>query len=304
MPGPRLASRRCLLLMGLCAVGLPLAGCTAFDVKAQRTLSAGLQALNEPANRKQIEDLLRSEEVQRSVRDLAKTVVDTSLDELTTEERRARLHDLAVGLVRDLGPVFGEQLDKEVLPRVRAEVVKSVQAALDQVLADTNRDKLERLANDVARGATDAVAPRVQRAISDGVASGIGRGIQEALSRDLSPAVNRTLDGSSAALARTLRTGTEGAMLGVADALKGELGVVVRQQRKELVQDLQAVAANERKEWIKDLRQEVQRNEDRWFHLFLVLAAVAALALLAFAIWVRRLALENRRLQAKSQGIA
>jgi uncharacterized protein (DUF697 family) len=298
MPGPRLASRRCrVLLMGLCAAGLPLAGCSWLDLKAQRTLTSTLQALNEPANRKQIEDLLRSEPVQRSVRELTRTVVDASLDELTTAERRARIHDLAAGLVRDLGPVFGEQLDKEVLPRVRAEVVKSVQAALDQVLADANRDRLGRLAADVARTATDAVAPRIERAIAASVASGISRGIQGALSRDLSPALNKTLDGSSAAIARTLRTGTEGAMLGVADALKGELGTVVKQQRKELVQDLQTVAATERQEWIKALRQEVQRNEDRWFHLFLVLAIAAALLLIAFGLWIRHLAMENRRLR-------
>ncbi|HSS52090.1 MAG TPA: hypothetical protein VLX28_24370, partial [Thermoanaerobaculia bacterium] len=295
---PRLASRRCLLLLaGLCAAGLPLAGCSWLDMKAERTLTSALKALNAPANRKQIEDLLRSEEVQRSVRELTKTVVDTSLDELATEERRARVHDLAVGLVRDLGPVFGEQLDKEVLPRVRAEVVKSVQAALDQVLADANRDKLGRLAADVARTATDALAPRVERAIADGVASGISRGIQAVLSRDLSPVLNKTLDGSSAAIARTLRTGTEGAMLGVADALKGELGTVLKQERKELVQDLQNVAATERQEWIKALQQEVQRNEARWFHLFLVLAIAAALVLIAFGLWIRRLAVENRRLR-------
>jgi hypothetical protein len=284
--------------MGLCAVGLPLAGCSLFDAKAERAVTSTLKALNEPANRRRIEDLLKSEPVQRSVRELTKTVVDTSLDELTTGERRARIHDLAVGLVRDLGPVFGEQLDKEVLPRVRAEVVKSVQAALDQVLTDANRDKLGRFAADVARTATDAVAPRLERAISDGLVSGISRGIQGALSRDLSPVLNKTLDGSSAAIARTLRTGTEGAMLGVADALKGELGTVLKQERKELVQDLQTVAATERKEWIKALQQEVQHNEERWFHLFVVLAIAAALVLIAFGLWIRHLTVENRRLRA------
>ena len=299
MPRPRRVSRRCrALLIGLCAAGLPLAGCSYLDLKAERTLSATLKALNEPANRQRIEDLLKSKEVQQSVHELTKTVVDTSLDELTTAERSAHLHDLAVGLVRDLGPVFGEQLDKEVLPRVRAEVVKSVQAALDQVLADANRDKLERLAADVARTATDAVAPRIERAIADGLASGISRGIQGALSRDLSPAVNKTLDGSSAAIARTLRTGTEGAMLGVADALKGELGTVLKQQRKELVQDLQSAAAAERQAWLDALQKEVKRNEERWFHLFLVLAIAATVLLIAFALWIRRLAVENRKLKA------
>jgi hypothetical protein len=267
-------------------------------LKAERALTSTLKALNQPANREQIEELLTSEQVQRSVRELTKAVVDTSLDELTAEERRARIHDLAVGLVRDLGPVFGEQLDKEVLPRVRAEVVRSVQAALDQLLAGANREKLGRLAAGVARTATDAVAPRIERAIAGGLASGISRGIEEALSRDLSPAVNKTLDGSSAALARTLRTGAEGAMLGVADALHGELGTVLAEQRKDLVRDLQTVAATERQEWIKALQQEVERNEDRWFRLFLALAVAAALVLAAFILWIRRLTAENHRLRA------
>jgi len=287
-----------VLLIGLCAAGFPLAGCSYLDLKAERTLTATLKALNEPANRQRIEELLKSEQVQQSVRELTKTAVDTSLDELTTEERRARIHDLALGLVRDLGPVFGEQLDKEVLPRVRAEVVKSVQAALDQILADSNRGKLDRLAADVARTATDAVAPRIERAIADGIASGIGRAIQGTLSRDLSPVLNKTLDGSSAAIARTLRAGSEGAMLGVADALKGDLGVVLKQQRKELVQDLQSVAAAERQAWIDALQKEVKRNEDRWFRLFLVLAVAATVLLIAFGLWIRRLAVENRRLKS------
>ena len=58
------------------------------------------------------------------------------------------------------------------------------------------------------------------------------------------------------------------------------------------------MAATERKEWIKALRQEVQRNEERWFHLFLLLAAAAALLLLGFGLWIRRLTVENRRLRA------
>jgi len=299
MPGPHRVSRRCrALLIGLCAAGLPLAGCSYLDLKAERTLTATLRALNEQKNRQQIEELLKSEQVQRSVRELTKTVVDTSIDELTTEERRARIHDMAVGLVRDLGPVLGEQLDKEVLPRVRAEIVKSVQAALEQVLSEPNKEKVGRFVADLARTATTAAAPAIESAIADGVSKGVSRAVQSTLSRDLSPVINKTLDGSSAAIARTLRAGSEGAMLGVADALKGDLGVVLKQQRKELVQDLQSVAAAERQAWIDALQKEVKRNEDRWFRLFLVLAVAATVLLIAFGLWIRRLAVENRRLKS------
>jgi hypothetical protein len=291
-----------LLCALICAAG-SLAGCSRWlEYKSGRAASGILEAARAEENRRRMQAILTSEELQESTRVLTRAVLDAALADLGEEELQGRLHELAAGFADGLGPALGRTLDTEVLPRVRRELVagveEAVDAALERTLAPGNRERFGAVAGEVARAAMESVSPRLTRALSDGVSEGVDRSVRAALDRDVSPAVGRALDANTAALARAMRAGTEAAFLGAADALRGDLGQVIRDERMALVHELERVAEKERVAWLAGVSDEVERSRQRWVRGFVVLAAITGLAALAGGYWLVRLAKENRRLKA------
>jgi hypothetical protein len=287
--------RGAVVAVALAAV--PLCGCAGLGPQAREAvrfaIKANLEELNREENRRQIDALLASPEMRESTRRLTQDALDAGLDDLARPERAARLHQMAAGFVRDLGPALGEVLAADVLPRVRTELVAGVQDALARVLDDESRRKLHALVADSVRTAAESAAPAVSRALADGLSQAVDRSLQHALGGAGAPALGKALDANADALARALRKGTEGALLGAADAMRGEFGAALRDERRAFLKDLQAAAAAERAAWLADLH----RQTEGWYHAFVVLALVAALLLLAAGFWLRSLHHENRRLR-------
>jgi hypothetical protein len=279
--------------------GLLLGGCSQWlDRKTDRLVTASLRSVESQENRQTLQRLLTSPEVAASTRALTQQVLDTAWDDLSQEQRRARARELTAELVEATGPALGRILDRDVLPRVREELAASLQTAVERALTEENRRKVKDLAAGVARAALAATQEEISRAIQSGVAAGIDAGLARSLNDRIVPAVSRALDGSAPAFARVLRTGTESALLGAADALHGELGAVLRADRQDFLRELQAVAAAERRAWLEQLQAQAEQKEKRWQGYFLILAAVAGVALLVAGIWLTRLLKENRRLKA------
>jgi len=165
------------LLLAALLVGA-LAGCSSLIRPAARdAVGAALDAANDGENRAKLEALLTSAPVERSLRALTHSAVASALAELSTPEREARKEQLAAGFVRDIGPVVGEMLGKDVLPRVRAELAAGVQNALDQALGPASEQRVGAFASAVARRSLGDVGPQIARAISDGVTGGIERSV-------------------------------------------------------------------------------------------------------------------------------
>ncbi|HEV8579038.1 MAG TPA: hypothetical protein VGX68_08125 [Thermoanaerobaculia bacterium] len=278
---------------------LLLGGCSRWlDSKSDRLLTGSLRSLERQENREALRRLLTSPEIEASTRALTQAVLDTAWDDLSREERRARARELAAELVEAAGPALGRILDRDVLPRVREELAASLQAAVERAFTDENRRKAQDFASGVARAALTAAQDEIARSIQAGVAAGIDAGFERSLNGRILPAVHRAFDGSEPAFARAVRTGTESALLGAADALHGELGAVLREDRQAFLRELQAVAATERQAWLAQLQAQVEQKERRWKNWFLILAAVAGVAMLVAGIWLSRLLKENRRLKA------
>jgi hypothetical protein len=279
--------------------GLLLGGCSRWlDTKSDRLLTGSLRSLERQENREALRRLLTSPEMAASTRALTQAVLDTAWDDLSREERRARARELTAELVEATGPALGRILDRDVLPRVREELAASLQSAVERAFTDENRRKAQDLASGVARAVLASTQEEISRAIQSGVSVGIDSGIERSLNGRIVPAVHQALEGGAPAFARAVRSGTESAFLGVADALHGELGVVLREDRQAFLKELQAVAATERQAWLAQLQAQAEQKERRWKNWFLILAAVAGVAMLAAGIWLSRLLKENRRLKA------
>ena len=277
---------------------LLLGGCAQWvDRKAGAAVTASLRSLEQQDNREALQRLLTSPEVAASTKALSQAVLDTAWEDLSRQERRARAKELTAELVEATGPALARILDRDVLPRVREQLSASLEDAVERAFSDDNRRRVEDFASGVARQALAATQEQIARAIQTGVAGGIDTGIGRSLDGRIIPAVNRALDGGSPAFARALRSGTEGALLGAADALHGELGAVLRQDRQDFLKELQAVAAAERQAWVAQLRSEAEAAEARWRRWFWMLAVVVGIVLLAGAVFCALLLRENRRLK-------
>jgi len=283
-----------LLLAAAIGIGAGLSGCAEkVGPLTESAIAASLQAVNRGANQEQIEKLLTSEAVVRSTRKLTQAVVDASLAELDSPERRARAKQLAADFVRDLGPTLGAVFDKELLPRIEKEIAASVQIVLDQALSEANRQRVGGFTTALARQALDAVGPQIERAIANGVSAGVQRSLRAVLTEDLGPALGKALDANTPALSRAMRSGTEGALLGVTDAMKGPFGKMLEEQidkeRRKSFEEAKKFSDAERDAWLGEVH--------RWLRIVVVLAIVAGVMILGFGILVWRLLVENRRLR-------
>ncbi|HEX3554744.1 MAG TPA: hypothetical protein VIA62_16085 [Thermoanaerobaculia bacterium] len=291
--------RSCLLLWaaaGCCGV---LAGCAGPDLVRPLTgsaVAASLQAVNEPENRRRIEELLTSEPVVRSLRELTRAAVDAALSDLESDARQARTKKLAADFVRDLGPALGTMLDKDVLPRVENELAASVQRVLEQTLSEANQRRAGSFVTGVARQAMDGVGPQLAKSISDGVSSGIERSVRSILTRDLSPALGKALDANGPAISRVSQAATAGALQAITEAMNGPFGEMVRRERKAVIQDAADAAAVERKAVLQKLDEQIDETR-RWLRGLAVAVAVGGVLLagLGFLLW--RQMRENRRLR-------
>ena len=285
-----------------------LAGCS--TTATDRLLRTGYEATD--ADRAIIEHLLASPEIQRATQVLTRSVLDAAMQDLAAPERRAQLHELAAGFAESVVPVVAAAIDKQVLPEVRSElagglrdaVATAVQAGFDQLLLPANRGHAQALSRDLAAAAAGAAAPALSRAIGGGVRAGITRAVGEMLGQAAPPPGAGSAAGSAGAsaasfdrrLSEAMRAGSQGAFLGLADALHGALGPELRRQQHDFLDELQSAAAAERKAWIREIHAE----RDTWLRNFVTLAVIAGvllLALLAAMLWLSHLVRENRRLR-------
>ena len=293
--------RRARLSAGclLAAVALTVGGCAGVVAPTTRSaVDAGLSTLNEPQNRRAIQEILNSDEVLRATRGLTRAVIDEALSG-GGPESDARLATLSSNFARDIGPALGRTVDDVVLPRVQSAVAGAVRTALDQTLSDENRQRIGKFAADIAHQATASVAPQIEASISHGITSAVERILQH----DLSPAIGKALDDNTAALARTTRAITAAALDGVNDAMAGPFGDMLRKERQVTIAQVQAAEAQQQRALVDEIEKQVAESR-RWFEMLIVLAVVVGAAALGVGALLWRLLAAHRELLRRTPGAA
>ena len=272
----RWASLACVVL---------LAGCAGVVAPTTRTaVDASLSTLDEPQNRRAIEEILRSDELVRATRGLTRAALDEILSG-GGPGSDARLTKLSNDFAHDIAPALGQTLDDVVLPRVQVSIAASVRASLDQSLSDQNRKRVA----DFARQTVTRIGPEVSAAISNGITSAVERILQH----DLSPAIGKVLDDDTPALARTTRAMTAAALAGVDDAMAGPFGDMLRKERRATVVEIQAAEAQQQRALVDEIEKQVADSR-RWFETLVVGFGVVGLVIAAL-LW--HLLTEQRRLR-------
>ena len=273
------------------ALALGMAGCAGVVAPTTRTaVDSGLSTLDEPQNRRAIQDILNSDEVLRATRGLTRAVINEALSGGGTESD-AHLTTLSNDFARDIAPALGRTVDDVVLPRVQGAVASAVRAALDQALSDENRQRVGRFTADVAHQTVASVGPQIEASISHGITSAVERILQH----DLSPAIGKALDDNTAALARATRAMTAAALDGVNDAMAGPFGDMFRKERQATIAQVQAAEAQQQRALVDEIEKQVAESR-RWFEMLVVLAVIVGVAGLGIGVLVWRLLAVHREL--------
>lgn len=276
-------------------VVLPLlaafAGCAGVVAPATRTaFDTGIATANTASYRRELESLLSSPEVAGATQHLTRAVLDEVVSGRDASELDAHVARLATEFARDLGPLLATTVNDEVLPRLQAEIAKAVQTAVTQVLDERNRAPAANFAASVADRTITVIRPQAAAIVSDGISGAL----RVVLTRDLSPAFGRLLDDNAQAISRMARSGTAGALLGVADAMDGPFGAMWRKERAATVAEVQRVAEAERKVWFGEIEKEIQETR-LWFQALLLVAAIGALLVFAALIMLWSVLRSQRR---------
>ena len=293
--------RRCAWTAWPLAAAFALAACGCAGVVAPTTRTAvdsGLSTLNEPQNRRTIEEILRSDEVLRATRGLTRAVINEALSG-GGPESDARLATLSGAFARDIAPALGRTVDDVVLPRVQTAVASAVRAALDEALSDQNRRRIGKFTADVAQQTVASVGPQIEASISHGITSAVERILQH----DLSPAIGKALDDNTAALARTTRAMTAAALDGVNDAMSGPFGDMFRKERQATIAQVQAAEAQQQRALVDEIEKQVAQSR-HWFEMLLILFSVVGVAMLGVGALLWRLLASHRELLRRSPGNA
>jgi hypothetical protein len=185
------------------------------------------------ANQKQIADLLTSEDFRRAARELSAELAGGAVDGLTQEARLQRLTLKADQFIRALEPTLSAALansvEGELGPALRAElrrgVVEVLRTAIAEGTSGTSQERLGSLAEALTVRISDSLLPR------------LGPEAGRALREDLLPAFDEAFRRGSMDLSGATASGvpphsigrvvTREAMLGLADALNGDLGLAL-----------------------------------------------------------------------------
>ena len=276
------------------AFALVACGCAGVVAPTTRTaVDASLSTLNEPQNRRTIQEILNSDEVLRATKGLTRAVINEALSGGGTESD-THLTTLSNDFARDITPALGRTLDDVVIPRVRVAVASAVRASLDETLSDANRQRIGAFTADVAHRAVASVGPQIEASISHGITSAVERILQH----DLSAAIGKALDDNTPALARTTRAMTAAAFDGVNDAMAGPFGDMFRKERQITITQIQAAEAQQQRALMTEIENQIADSR-RWFVSLVVMFAVVGVAMLGIGALLWHLLQEQRRLRER-----
>ena len=276
------------------AFALLACGCAGVVAPTTRTaVDASLSTLNEPQNRRTIQEILNSDEVLRATKGLTRAVINEALSG-GGPESDAHLTTLSNDFARDITPALGRTMDDVVIPRVRVAVAGAVRASLDETLSDANRQRIGAFTADVAHRTAASVGPQIEASISHGITSAVERILQH----DLSPAIGKALDDNTPALARATRAMTAAALDGVNDAMAGPFGDMFRKERQITITQIQAAEAQQQHALMTEIENQIADSR-RWFVSLVVMFAVVGVAMLGIGALLWHLLQEQRRLRER-----
>lgn len=235
-------------------------------------ISSTLHALNDDENQRLVLSLLRSPEMRQAARELSAEVADGALVVMSEPERVARVEQMTARYVATITRAMTRSLASGIRadlgPALAAVVRDTVAGTMREAMKQENQRDLERVVAGVTRATVEAA----------------GRGMSESVARDFVPAIRDALtsEQTARALASASRSLAREAVLGSNEAMTQ----IQRQQERQGRPSFLSRISNLTEDGVKIMRM-------------VTVAAVAAAVMLG--LWVLRLTLRTRKIQAESE---
>ncbi|MBL9099891.1 MAG: hypothetical protein JNL82_02980 [Myxococcales bacterium] len=225
---PRRAST---LAVALLLATAPLACATGAERLTRRVVPAGLnetlKALNDPENQELLRRLVDLPDIQKAAHDLSEAITSGALDELTDEQRAARLRQLTDDFVRQIAGSVARELDSKISPSLTRAVEDIVGGAVGAALSPANRQQARSFVDAITRTTIatfgestgkilrDDLGPALQHVLEHN----LGPALDHLIAERIVPALKRALDDEMVpAVGRLSREVTRQAVLGAHDA--------------------------------------------------------------------------------------
>lgn len=235
-------------------------------------INSTLHALNDDENQRLVLSLLRSPEMRQAARELSAEVADGALVVMSEPERVARVERMTARYVATITRAMTRSLASGIRadlgPALAAVVRDTVAGSMREAMKQDNQRELERMVAGVTRATVEAA----------------GQGLSASVARDIVPTLRdaMTSEPTARALASASRSMAREAVLGSNEAMTQ----IQRQQESQGRPSFLSRLSNLTEDGVKILRM-------------VTVAAVAAAVILA--LWVLRLTLRTRRIQAESE---
>ncbi len=233
-----------------------------------------LSALNDQDNQRLMVQLLDSPQMHEAARAFASEIADGTLTAMTEPERLARIEAMSTRYVatitRAVTRAMSDGLRRDLGPAIAQVMRETVTSTMREALSENYQRDMERVASGLTRATVEAAS----------------RGMAEGVTRDLAPAMrNALLDPETMrALGLVGRSMTREVVLGSNDAITQ----LQRQQERGQTSFLGRITS---------------ATSDGLKALQWTAIAVGAVAFL-LALWVVRLIMKSRKLQAESESHA
>lgn len=140
-------------------------------------------------DRKRLERLMSSPEIQEATRSLAAALAGGMLDGMTEEQRMQRLQSITTGYIDAVSKSVAKSMKEDIGPGVTAAAQQAVDGVLGSALSPTNRRNAAAMADAVTRSAVSAM----MAASGKGLREDLGPALSEVMDEDLGPALERMI---------------------------------------------------------------------------------------------------------------
>ncbi len=139
-------------------------------------VDSGLKAMDDPANKKRMAQMLASPEMKDVEKELVAGVVDSSISALSDEDRAKRIAALSSRYANVMLQGFSRDVMPQISPAVMEMTRGAVKGAMSEALKPENQ---EGVTSAVSTAMTRDLGPALQKVISDNLAVGIAAALQK-----------------------------------------------------------------------------------------------------------------------------
>ncbi len=201
-------------------------------------MDAALDHTATPETQKKLKAAMNASSLPEAAQELGRSLAKGIGEGMTADMQDEARHHAVATFVDAVGEAFQKTVGERLAPAARKGVEEAVDAALDRLLSSQVRADASRLSAAVAGAATTALSQSLSSGMSKGLKEEIGPALQQVIAENVAKGLNGILKENRTEAGAFTRNLAREAGNGLADALRGELGKALGEQREAIFGDV------------------------------------------------------------------